>query len=66
MSEENKYVQTLNNLNYSEDSFKENQEYDILHNNDDKICHKHETFSFEAVNSCQIKKVRKKKSKSKK
>jgi len=60
MPQEDKYVQTLNNVNYSEDKFRSKQEYDVLYINDNKICEKHETFNFDAAQSCPMKKKSKK------
>jgi len=55
MPQEDKYVRTLNNLNYTENKFKSKQEYDLLYTTDDRICEKHETFNFDAVKSCPMK-----------
>ena len=60
MPQEDKYVQTLNNVNYSEKKFESNKEYDVLHNNDEKICAKHATFNFDAAQSCPMKSKSKK------
>ena len=61
MPEEDKYTNTLNNVNYSDKKFQDKQEYDILYVNNDKICDKHETFNFDAAKSCPLRKTKKEK-----
>ncbi len=52
MSSNDKSVNNLVNVNYTNKDFNAKREYRVLHDNDSKMCEKNASFNFKAVEAC--------------